>query len=74
MPEILKINDPLFRSEGYSVFEGTHVPVQVLVDYLDIGESIDDFLRDFPEVTREQVTKFFESMEREVSDSGKSAA
>ena len=40
---------------GTAVFYGTRVPVQTLLDYLEAGESIDDFLAGFPSVTREQV-------------------
>jgi uncharacterized protein (DUF433 family) len=45
---------------GTVVFHGTRVPVQTLVDYLEAGESIDDFLQGFPSVTREQVIAFLE--------------
>ena len=40
------------------VFTGTRVPVQNLVDYLEGGESIDEFLAGFPTVRREQVIGF----------------
>jgi uncharacterized protein (DUF433 family) len=42
------------------VFHGTRVPVQTLLDYLEAGESINDFLEGFPSVTREQVIAFLE--------------
>ena len=45
---------------GAPVFSGTRVPVQTLLDYLEAGESIDDFLGGFPSVTRDQVVTFFE--------------
>lgn len=45
---------------GTPVFRGTRVPVQTLLDYLEAGESIDDFLDGFPSVTREQVIAFLE--------------
>ena len=45
---------------GAAVFSGTRVPVQTLLDYLEAGESIDDFLAGFPTVTREQVIAFLE--------------
>jgi uncharacterized protein (DUF433 family) len=45
---------------GAAVFAGTRVPVQTLLDYLEAGESIDDFLEGFPSVTREQVVAFLE--------------
>jgi uncharacterized protein (DUF433 family) len=45
---------------GTPVFAGTRVPVQTLLDYLEAGESIDDFLKGFPGVTRQQVIEFLE--------------
>ncbi|HEY4775158.1 MAG TPA: DUF433 domain-containing protein [Xanthobacteraceae bacterium] len=45
---------------GAPVFCGTRVPVQTLLDYLEAGESIDEFLAGFPAVTREQVIAFLE--------------
>lgn len=45
---------------GTPVFSGTRVPVQTLLDYLEAGESIDDFLTGFPSVSREQVIRFLE--------------
>jgi uncharacterized protein (DUF433 family) len=45
---------------GTPVFPGTRVPVQTLLDYLEGGETIDDFLEGFPSVTRAQVVAFLE--------------
>jgi uncharacterized protein (DUF433 family) len=45
---------------GAAVFHGTRVPVQTLLDYLEAGDSIDDFLEGFPTLTREQVIAFLE--------------
>jgi uncharacterized protein (DUF433 family) len=45
---------------GTAVFYGTRVPVQTLLDYLEAGESIDDFLEGFPSVTRDHVVAFLE--------------
>ena len=39
---------------GTPVFTGTRVPVQTLIDYLEAGDRLDDFLDAFPAVTREQ--------------------
>ena len=38
---------------GTPVFRGTRVPFQNLIDYLEGGETLDEFLDDFPTVTRE---------------------
>ena len=46
---------------GTPVFCGTRVPVQTLLDYLEAGESIDEFLAGFPSVSREQVIEFLEA-------------
>jgi uncharacterized protein (DUF433 family) len=40
---------------GLQVFAGTRVPVKALFDYLEAGDSIQDFADDFPSVTPEQV-------------------
>jgi uncharacterized protein (DUF433 family) len=45
---------------GAPVFAGTRVPVQTLLDYLEAGDSIDEFLEGFPTVTRGQVIEFLE--------------
>ena len=51
---------------GTPVFAGTRVPVQTLIDYLEAGESIDDFLDGFPSVSREQVISFLEEAKERV--------
>lgn len=45
---------------GTPVFAGTRVPVQTLIDYLEGGETIDDFLEGFPTVSRQQIISFLE--------------
>jgi uncharacterized protein (DUF433 family) len=45
---------------GTPVFSGTRVPVQTLLDYLEAGDSIGEFLEGFPSVTRAQVIAFLE--------------
>jgi uncharacterized protein (DUF433 family) len=39
---------------GAPVFVGTRVPVRTLLDYLEAGDSLNEFLEDFPSVTRDQ--------------------
>lgn len=46
---------------GTPCFAGTRVPVQTLLDYLEAGDSIDEFLEGFPTVKREQVIEFLET-------------
>lgn len=38
---------------GTAVFQGTRVPFQALVDYLEGGQTLDEFLDDFPTVSKE---------------------
>ena len=45
-------SDPDIMS-GTPVFIGTRVPLQTLLDYLDAGDPLDEFLEDFPTVSRE---------------------
>jgi len=55
---VVKI-DPNIMS-GAPCFAGTRVPIQNLIDYLEGGDSIEDFLEGFPTVSREQVIAFLE--------------
>ncbi len=45
---------------GTPVFVGTRVPVQSLFDYLEAGETLDEFLRQFPSVNRNQAVAALE--------------
>ena len=45
---------------GAPCFAGTRVPARTLIDYLEAGDSLDDFLEDFPTVTRQQAVAFLE--------------
>ena len=61
----MAVPDPLItvspdRLSGTPVFAGTRVPVQTLVDYLEAGDSLDDFLADFPSVSREHAIAVLE--------------
>jgi uncharacterized protein (DUF433 family) len=47
---------------GTPVFAATRVPVQTLFDYLEGGDSLDEFLDDFPAVSREHAVKVLEKM------------
>lgn len=52
-------SDPDVMS-GAPVFKGTRVLAQTLIEYLEAGDSIDDFLEGFPSVSRQQVIEFLE--------------
>ena len=45
---------------GQTVFKGTRVPIESLFDHLEAGVSIDEFLEDFPTVTKEQAVALLE--------------
>ena len=45
---------------GIPVFVGTRVPVKTLLDYLEAGDSLDEFLDHFPSVSREQAVAVLE--------------
>ena len=51
---------------GAPVFKGTRVLAQTLIEYLEAGDSIDDFLAGFPSVSREQVIAFLEETKARV--------
>ena len=48
------------RMSGEHCFKGTRVPVQTLVDHIEGNSTLDDFLKGFPSVTREQAIAFIE--------------
>lgn len=51
---------------GTPVFRGTRVPVQTLLDCLEAGDSITEFLTGFPTVTRQQVVAVLEEMKEQI--------
>ena len=46
---------------GIPCFRGTRVPFQNLLDYLEAGDTLDDFLEQFPSVTREMAVEALET-------------
>lgn len=50
--DIITIDDYILS--GQPVFKGTRVPVESLFDHLEAGVSLDEFLDDFPTVSKEQ--------------------
>ena len=59
--------DPEIMS-GTPCFAGTRVPIKNLFDYLEHNHPLDEFLDDFPTVTREQVLAVLEIAQRKVLD------
>ena len=45
---------------GTPVFKNTRVPIKNLIDYLEAGDSLDEFLEDFPSVSRTQAMQALE--------------
>ena len=52
LKELISIDAEILS--GQAVFKGTRVPVETLFDHLEAGVSLDEFLEDFPTVSREQ--------------------
>ena len=59
-PQLIEV-DPE-KMSGAPCFTGTRVPVTHLFDYLEADDSVDEFLTDFPTVTRQQVLGVLELM------------
>lgn len=60
MPERSAIHSDPEILGGMPVFVGTRVPLKNLIDYIEGGHALDDFLDDFPSVTREQAIAVLE--------------
>ena len=58
---------------GVPVFVGTRVPVQNLIDCLEAGDSLDEFLDSFPTVTREQAVAALEIAREALEESAHSS-
>jgi uncharacterized protein (DUF433 family) len=58
------ITSSLDRLGGTPVFAGTRVPVQSLIDYLEAGHPLDQFLEEFPSVTRDHAIAVLEIAKR----------
>ena len=61
IPHALPIHSDPDILGGTPVFVGTRVPFQTLLDYLEAGDPLDEFLEDFPTVSREQAVAALEA-------------
>ena len=52
---------------GTPVFTGTRVPIQTLFDYFETGETLEEFLENFPTVTKEQAIEVLEMARKTIS-------
>lgn len=60
---------------GTPVFRGTRVPVRILMEHLEAGDRLDEFLDDYPTVTRDQAVRVLEcAMSALVGDMDESVA
>jgi uncharacterized protein (DUF433 family) len=61
-PDVINIDPETLG--GTPVFRGTRVPIESLFDYLEGGETLDEFLDQFPSVKREQAVAVLEIAEK----------
>ena len=66
------VSDPEILG-GTPVFLGTRVPIQTLIDYLEAGQPLADFLEDFPTVARESAIAVLEEAKRALVERARSA-
>ncbi len=59
---------------GTPVFRGTRVPIEAIFDYLEAGDSLDDFLDDFPSVTRQLAVELLEMARANLTNLDEAAA
>ena len=59
---------------GTPVFSGTRVPVRILIEYLEAGDRLDDFLDSFPTVSRSQAIEVLERAKATLAGSSDEAA
>ena len=69
MPNVLSVvhSDPDIMG-GVPVFQGTRVPLRNLIDYVEGGHSLDEFLDAFPTVSREQAVAALDAASDALSD------
>lgn len=74
MPQVTTVvhSDPEILG-GIPVFVETRVPLQNLIDYLAAGDSLNEFLEQFPNVSREQAQAALESAREVLEERARSA-
>lgn len=58
MDSVISINEEVLS--GMPVFSGTRVPVRTFLDYLQAGKTVDEFISDFPTITKAMTNRFLE--------------
>ena len=66
-PRVINIDNEILG--GTPVFSGTRVPIKNLFDYLETGETIESFLKDFDTVHKDQVVKVLEMSQKLIESS-----
>jgi len=66
LPEPLITSSPK-RLGGTPVFAGTRVPVRILFEYVEAGDTLEEFLRQYPDVTREHAVAVLKLAARRVA-------
>ena len=59
---------------GTPVFSGTRVPIRILLEHFEAGDCLDDFLEDYPSVTRAQAIEVIELAIEQLTSAGDEAA
>ena len=59
---------------GTPVFRGTRVPVRILIEYLEAGDRLDDFLESYPTVSRRQAVEVLEQAKAVLTGNSDEAA
>lgn len=67
------VRDPAILG-GTPVFRGTRVPVRILFEHLQAGDSLEVFLADFPSVTQEQASELLRQAFEQLVEAGEAAA
>ena len=70
------MNDPVITRDpeilgGIPVFSGTRVPVRILMEHLEAGDRLDDFLNDYLTVSREQAIQLIELANEQLTNASK---
>ena len=73
------MNEPVISRDndvmgGVPVFAGTRVPVRILIEHLEAGDRLDEFLEDYPSVPREQAVSTLEIAMEKLSRENEAAA
>lgn len=71
MSSVIQIDKEIMG--GTPTFKGTRVPIQTLFDYIEGDETIEEFLEDFPTVTKEQVIQLLEQLKNQAINPSKAA-